>query len=378
MGERAPEDFGPALKAAGQALGPDVELASPEVLQHGRAAVLRVRVQRPGGRSDLGPTVIVKVHHNHEAHLREVTGLRLLAELDDPSNPIGVGILSWADDPELVVLPDLGVHDRLAEQLLRTDPHTARVAWLAWASGLARIAVTAPNPSQRLRELYAAHGGVPPAQESPTEALETLASAAGVDCRTELRQVASCLSDERFWALTPSDACPDNHVLTPKGIQFLDFEFAQIRSLFLDAAYATAPFPTCWCCFAAPEQLFRAGEQAYRSQAGLAWPELGRDEVWQRGMASAMAAWAGMTALRTSRRDADLDRPGTRWGVVMPTWRDRGSYIAERGVRRIKNHFPHLADLITQTLVRTRELRDGPHQPMLVYPAFRGETEALQ
>ena len=85
--------------------------------------------------------------------------------------------------------------------------------------------------------------------------------------------------------------CPDNNLLTPEGLQVLDFESASFHSLFQDAAYARMPFPTCWCVSRLPAGLAVEVEQRYRKLVVGTFPDLTDDEVWEAGVRSAVALW---------------------------------------------------------------------------------------
>jgi hypothetical protein len=55
----------------------------------------------------------------------------------------------------------------------------------------------------------------------------------------ELAEVAGAAGSERYAVFSPGDICPDNIVLSPDGIRFLDFESAGFHSAFRSLLEAT-------------------------------------------------------------------------------------------------------------------------------------------
>ena len=108
-------------------------------------------------------------------------------------------------------------------------------------------------------------------------------------------------------ALTPSDACPDNNVVTGDGLVLIDFEGAQWRPVAWDVAYLTVPWPSCWCSWRIPAAVTRRALDTYRA----AFPGCGEAdvEVAAAGWAFLSASWFLPRALADDPPSAHPDRP---------------------------------------------------------------------
>ena len=116
---------------------------------------------------------------------------------------------------------------------------------------------TRPRPTRRPTPST----GPPPPDLLPR--LDVIPSASAL---AEIRHLQDGFGgDDRCWALTPGDTCPDNNVLTEAGVVLFDFEAAAIRHLAWDAAYLRVPWPSCWCAWRLPEDVAR------RPVAEAAW-----------------------------------------------------------------------------------------------------------
>ena len=86
------------------------------------------------------------------------------------------------------------------------------------------------------------------------------------------------LGGTRYRAFSPSDTCPDNNLVTSRGVRFVDFEWGCFRDIVLDAAYFRVPFPACEASFALPPGLAAALLDAWRTEIAGVWPELDEPE----------------------------------------------------------------------------------------------------
>ena len=103
--------------------------------------------------------------------------------------------------------------------------------------------------------------------------------------------------DDRCWALTPGDTCPDNNVLTDAGVVLFDFEGAAIRHVAWDAAYLRVPWPSCWCAWRLPEDVAGRALERWRAAVVGTVPYVG-----------------------TPSFEADLERAESGWAAVSTGW----------------------------------------------------------
>lgn len=289
------------MRAAEAALGWDLHSPVP-LVGSTRATVLRCR-------TGLGSSVVVKAYRTSGlgSFTAEAAGLllsgrpKLLAI--DPATP-------------LIVTADLGAGPSLADLLLGADADAAASALIDWASEYGRLAADTVgrcgelpalqaaydlgmpvyDVDQRLEECYRAlpavlraHSGEAPGLEDDFDSLRALRG--------------------RYPVFSPGDVCPDNNVVSTGGVQLLDYEGAGVHSAFLDAAYTSMPFSTCWCVFRLPRQLGTSVESAYRAQVAEAHPELRDASVWREGLGLAVAAWTVHATVSLLPRVSTTDVP---------------------------------------------------------------------
>ncbi|HVX47519.1 MAG TPA: hypothetical protein VHC49_26760 [Mycobacteriales bacterium] len=278
--------------AALRRIHPRIAAGEPvELSASGRSAVLRVPVTGAPVES-----VVVKGYPAAEgpgALENEAIAATLFTEL--PGEPVGPRLLACDLARRVLVFADLGQHPGLSDLLLASDRGAAEAGLLAWAAGLGRIAVSTRDPRPRVETIRRGLG-IPAVDRSVAGWLGTslealpdrverrfgVAAPPGLDADlAALRELLEPLPYEIF---SPADACPDNNQITPDGVRFFDFEFAGIYSLFIDAAYTTLPFPTCWCTLDCPAEVVSATAAAYREQVVTAFPELGEDGPWYDGL----------------------------------------------------------------------------------------------
>ena len=272
-------------------------------------------------RDAAGGTVIVKTYprtaEGTSSFAAEAAGLEL-------ASGSGLAPEFLAADPALqvVVMADLGDGGSLADALLddRADSAAAaRSVLLDWAAACGQLSVAASRRRREFDRLTSRYLAGRPDERHVTGLRDRVLGAAGqaakigVSARAgldaELALVAAGVESDRFAVFSPGDICPDNNLLTPAGIRFIDFEEAGFHSVFLTAAYIRMPFSTCWCVFRFPAELAAAAEDAYRAQACLVWPELADDAVWQPGLRLAVAAWTLSSTSWLLRRAMAADVP---------------------------------------------------------------------
>jgi hypothetical protein len=345
---------GDLLAAGGALLG--TRLSAAAELGGGlRATVLRCRTAEGG-------TVVLKQFADRPDALAcftaEAAGLALTRH--------GPRVLAADRDAALLVLSDLGSAPSLFDVLTGDSAADARAGLLAWADAYGALAVDAAGREHEFAALRARYDrghaswdegdwiGARIAELPPV--LDALGVRGGA--RLELRV-------DEFPVFSPGDICPDNNLLRPDGMRLLDFEGAGYRSVFLDAAYVTMPFATCWCVFRVPPAVVSEVDAAYRSHVTTLYPELADDEVWRDGVRRAVAAWTVDATVHLGVRAAAGDRPLHPHRTPVPTaralLRHRWQTLADTP------GLPAFADLAERLLAATAGWGVEPLPP---YPAF--------
>ncbi len=354
-----------ASQALGQALSDPAELASSD-----RTVVLRCRVAAGG-------TVIVKSYRPHgegrEGFSAEATGLAF-------TTGTGTGPDLLATDPErlLIVMSDLGAAPSLADALLATVPEAAWEQVLAWAGACGSLAVSTAGRAGEFSRLRAGHVVAAPQAGHWLQRrlwqipglLRELSIEPPCDLAGDLASVAGLLSVTDYQVFSPGDLCPDNNLVTGDGIRFIDFESAEFHSVFLDAAYLTMPFSTCWCVFRLPPDLARAALAAYREAVSSIFAPLADDAVWRPGLRLAQAAWTlhAMTYLldRSMLADASMYPQARQAPTARQLLRYRWRHLEDELGRA--GELPAIRALMSH-LLTISEIWQSPALPP--YPAFR-------
>jgi hypothetical protein len=360
-----------ALAAGSAALG--APLTGAEALAGGsdRSAVVRAR-------TGAGTAVVVKAYPadgiGPASFAAEAAGLAV-------AGGSGRCPRLLAADPgrRTVVMTDLGTGPSLADLLLDGSADEAGAAMLAWAEALGEVAGAATGLEGQHAAALAGYLGGRADETSARRLGERVAGAAGRAALlgvpapdgldAELAQIAGVLESPRWRVFSPGDECPDNNLMTPAGVRFLDLEDAGFHPAFVVGAFVRAPFATCWCVFRLPPGL--AAEVQQRHRAGLArvHPGLADDEVWESGVRRAGAAWAANSMYwlldRAMLGDAPLEpgrvSPGARQ-LLRYRWGRLRDELAGAG------DLPALTGLLTGLLAATRDWA-APELPL--YPAFQ-------
>ncbi|GIG70714.1 phosphotransferase [Phytomonospora endophytica] len=351
------------LATAGAILG--TELSDPVDLGgSSRSTVLRVT------RAD-GGTAIVKNQRDRDVEAMsrfaaEAAGL-VFAER-------GPELLGADPDTAVLVMSDLGDWPSLADVLLGEDPNAATETLLAWARTYAGIARDSQTRSGELTALLARYGGtLPNWNDSPwmderLPRFPALLATVGAEVPAGLGAEIATLGDAVHpgpRVFSPGDICPDNNLLTDKGFRVIDFEGAGFHSAYLDVAYVTMPFATCWCVYRLPGEVAELVERAY-------WTELtgtGPSAADRAGTRAAVAAWTldlvafmlpqildADAPMHTKRRPISTKRQAVRHRLRLASTR-----LSEAG------EFPAIAEAFARLLAFT----DRWETPELgLYPAF--------
>jgi hypothetical protein len=362
-----------------KAYGP-LTLSDPVPLESSpRSLVIRANVT---GSDALPGTVIVKTHNPDlapEASVREPAALALLGDVGCTAAP---ALLAVSTTPALVVMADLGDHGRVSDALLWGSAEEATRAVLGWAGTLARVhaATRGIEPvfaAALARDANRLDVDCPSTDRTTT----TLADAAALlaerlprlgvvmppQAIDELSRVDELLPrDPALRSLTPSDACPDNNLLTPDGLALIDFEGAQVRHLAWDAAYLSVPWPTCWCSWLLPDEVAVAALQQWREACGA--PVGGAD--FEDALRAATIGWS-MASVGWFLAKAIDDEPWSDDQEEHAIAAPRRALITHRlgAVARLDDvRLPALTDLAAEALAAA-EVAWGPLELPLA-PAF--------
>ena len=379
-----------AARLLSRRAGSEVELWAPEDLGgSGSSVVARARMtQNPF--SDRR-SVVIKQYSPlppgddpgaSDPFRYEVASCQLFTALPTDVRPSPVII---AHDPEqrLLVLEDLGRSMTLADTLFGPERDTARTCLLGWARGLGRMqAATAGREGdfgallRRLGEDAHRDPFADQARAALAGLAELLADGLGVEVPEpavlEARGGVRLLGGTGFRAFSPSDTCPDNNLVTSRGVRFVDFEWGCFRDVVLDAAYVRVPFPACSATFALPVPVATQMLDAWRAEVAPVWPELDDPEVLESRLADAHLLWVWwstwMLLPQVLHRDgptgADAGRSPRISTALRHYWRGLGEAAAV-------THRPATAELAT-AVVGALDARfpDAPSE-LPEFPAFR-------
>lgn len=299
-----------ALNLAEQLLtrrcGATVTLADPEGLRgSGPSVVLRARVaENPFG---LPHSLVIKHYPRspkpgHIDRFRhEAASCQLFTALSGECRP-SPELVAHDQANRLLVLEDLGRSATLADKLFGSDSGAAERCLLTWSRALGRLhAVTAGREHDfdaLLRRLGVRSWRDPMADQArsalaevPELVAESLDVRVGPAAQEEARATARLLGGTRYRAFSPSDTCPDNNLVTSRGVRFVDFEWGCFRDVVLDAAYARVPFPGCTSSFALPSGMPEAMLAAWRSEVVTVWPDLDQPARLAARMLDAQVLW---------------------------------------------------------------------------------------
>jgi hypothetical protein len=325
----------------------------------GRSVVVKRFVPQPAGsRAAMG-------------YGRELAGLALL-----PGTP---RLLASDDSTQTLVMEDLGAQaPTLADVLLGRDGVGAWRHTVAWAGALGATvradAEVLAAARRRLGDAVAEDRQT--RRDYPRRALLQLREVAGVRhaaaATAQVLDVVDWLEqDTRRHVLGPGDTCPDNAVLTPAGVRFLDLEGAGVRHVAFEAAYAAEPFSTCWCVFTPPGGLTGAMLGAFTDAASAELPGLREDPQWPRQVRAAAAVWVLSATLwlldgaledRTLIGGGDVPRGPAFRALLVSRWR----WV----VRECADELPDVAAVCDEAITwALRSWRGSLELPG--YPAWR-------
>ncbi|MFE2756860.1 hypothetical protein ACFXGA_33180 [Actinosynnema sp. NPDC059335] len=386
--DAAPSELDEAVAAAQSVLssrfGAPVRLADPEDLGGaGRSVVARVRVAHTP--FSLPRTLVVKRYPSpvadRDPFAHEAVSHKLLTALPSEER-LTPELVAQDNAKRLVVLEDLGKAPRLAEKLLGSDARAAERGLLSWAHAMGRLHATTAGRDADFDALMRRQGSQCCADPIvvdvhtalaglPDLLVETLEVDTPESVRAFADQAVRGFVTSRRRAFSPSTSCPDNHLVTSKGVRFLDFEGGCVRDIVFDAACLRVPFPSCWCAYGLPAGMSEAMIAAWRAEVSSVWPDLDDDAVFLPRLLEAqllwvwLGTWRGLPGLDSALPSGHrpLDSP-PRVVVLTARWvRLRADAVA-LGAKHVAAHAEDvISALVARYGARAAELP--------LYPAFR-------
>lgn len=368
-----------ASRVLSRRFGATVKLAEPHVLGGGvESTVLRVRVA--ASPFSLPRTLVVKRHPpaGADAFIREAVSYQLFNALA-PDERMCPEMVAHDCAERLVVLEDLGRGPTLADKLLARSPRAAERALLSWARSMGRlhagIAGRAADFGALSRRLGAPRISDPVVQASRSALAglpELLSESLGVSTSPEVWERAIETVRRLYGAPHRSfsaDACPDNNLITSRGVRFLDFKGGCWRDILLDAGYLRVPFPSCALSFSLPAGMTEAMIAAWRAEVSGVWPDLDDDDVLQDGLRDAQLFWTWTSTWLLLPRRGEPDRPigpitpsPSRAAALRARWRQLMGDAERVGDGLVAEH----AGSVVAALERRFGAAELPR-----YPAFR-------
>ncbi|SHG13546.1 phosphotransferase family protein [Streptoalloteichus hindustanus] len=314
-----------------------------------------------------------------DAFTREAASCQLFTSMTVEER-VGPELVAYDPGERLLVLEDLGRAPTLADKLLGGDARAAERALIGWARSLGRLHATTAGReadfealARRLGRAGADDPVAAHARVALAELPDLLAGALGVPTPERVaeraRRTARLLGVTRYRAFSPSDVCPDNNLVTSRGVRFLDFEWGSVRDIALDAAYLRVPFPSCWCVFALPPGMAEAMVAAWQAEVRVAWPDLTEEAVLPRLLDAQLlwvwvSTWWFLPRAEEPDRPVDAHLPSPRRSIALV---DRWERLAVQ-LRPVCAESAGHAEAVAAALRTRFGLGD---QELPLYPAFR-------
>jgi hypothetical protein len=380
-----------ALAAAERLLsrrtGATIVLADPEDLGGSdRSVVARARVAR--NPFSLPRTLVVKHYLDEPAPGRpdpfpfEVASAQLFTSMSPELRPSPVLI---AHDPasRLLVMEDLGRSSTLADKLFGPDAAAAQRCLLSWAGALGRMQAATAGREKDFGALLRRLGERAWRDPMADEARAAFAGVAGL-LRDELGVVATpaaiqeahdtarLLGGTRYRAFSPSDTCPDNNLVTSRGVRFVDFEWGCFRDIVLDAAYFRVPFPGCEASFALPPGMADTLLATWRNEIAAVWPDLEESGRLAARLFDAQLLWVWLCTWwflpRIRVRDQHVGQDAGRSPRISTALSHYWDQLAADAAVAGKSATAELGVAVAEAL--NKRFPDAP-AALPVYPAFR-------
>ena len=380
-----------ALAAAERLLsrrtGATIVLADPEDLGGSdRSVVARARVAR--NPFSLPRTLVVKHYRDEPAPGRpdpfpfEVASAQLFTSMSPELRPSPV-LIAHDPDSRLLVMEDLGRSSTLADKLFGPDGAAAQRCLLSWAGALGRMQAATAGREKDFGALLRRLGERAWRDPMADEARAAFAGVAGL-LRDELGVVATpaaiqeahdtarLLGGTRYRAFSPSDTCPDNNLVTSRGVRFVDFEWGCFRDIALDAAYFRVPFPGCEASFALPPGMADTLLATWRNEIAAVWPDLEESGRLDARLFDAQLLWVWLCTWwflpRIRVRDRHVGQDAGRSPRISTALSHYWDQLAADAAVAGKSATAELGVAVAETL--NKRFPDAP-AALPVYPAFR-------
>jgi hypothetical protein len=188
----------------------------------------------------------------------------------------------------------------------------------------------------------------------------------------EAHDTARLLGGTRYRAFSPSDTCPDNNLVTSRGVRFVDFEWGCFRDIALDAAYFRVPFPGCEASFALPQGMADTLLDAWRNEIAAVWPDLDEPERLNARLLDAQLLWVWLCTWwmlpRISARDQHIGLDAARSPRISTALSHYWDQLATDAALAGKTATADLGVAVAEAL--NKRFPDAP-AALPVYPAFR-------
>jgi hypothetical protein len=380
-----------ALAAAERLLsrrtGATIVLADPEDLGGSdRSVVARARVAR--NPFSLPRTLVVKHYRDEPSPGRpdpfpfEVASAQLFTSMSPELRPSPVLI---AHDPasRLLVMEDLGRSSTLADKLFGPDGAAAQRCLLSWAGALGRMQAATAGREKDFGALLRRLGERAWRDPMADEARAAFAGVAGLlhhelgvvatpAAIQEAHDTARLLGGTRYRAFSPSDTCPDNNLVTSRGVRFVDFEWGCFRDIVLDAAYFRVPFPGCEASFALPPGMADTLLATWRNEIAAVWPDLEDSGRLDARLFDAQLLWVWLCTWwflpRISVRDQHVGQDAGRSPRISTALSHYWDQLAADAAVAGKSATAELGVAVAEAL--NKRFPDAP-AALPVYPAFR-------
>jgi hypothetical protein len=380
-----------ALAAAERLLsrrtGATIVLADPEDLGGSdRSVVARARVAR--NPFSLPRTLVVKHYRDEPSHGRpdpfpfEVASAQLFTSMSPEDRPSPVLI---AHDPaaRVLVMEDLGRSSTLADKLFGPDGAAAQRCLLSWAGALGRMQAATAGREKDFGALLRRLGERAWRDPMADEARAAFAGVAGLlhhelgvvatpAAIQEAHDTARLLGGTRYRAFSPSDTCPDNNLVTSRGVRFVDFEWGCFRDIVLDAAYFRVPFPGCEASFALPPGMADTLLATWRNEIAAVWPDLEDSGRLDARLFDAQLLWVWLCTWwflpRISVRDQHVGQDAGRSPRISTALSHYWDQLAADAAVAGKSATAELGVAVAEAL--NKRFPDAP-AALPVYPAFR-------
>jgi hypothetical protein len=380
-----------ALAAAERLLsrrtGATIVLADPEDLGGSdRSVVARARVAR--NPFSLPRTLVVKHYRDEPSPGRpdpfpfEVASAQLFTSMSPELRPSPV-LIAHDPDSRLLVMEDLGRSSTLADKLFGPDGAAAQRCLLSWAGALGRMQAATAGREKDFGALLRRLGERAWRDPMADEARAAFAGVAGLlhhelgvvatpAAIQEAHDTARLLGGTRYRAFSPSDTCPDNNLVTSRGVRFVDFEWGCFRDIVLDAAYFRVPFPGCEASFALPPGMADTLLATWRNEIAAVWPDLEESGRLDARLFDAQLLWVWLCTWwflpRISVRDQHVGQDAGRSPRISTALSHYWDQLAADAAVAGKSATAELGVAVAEAL--NKRFPDAP-AALPVYPAFR-------